>query len=698
MVKKTVALAKSPPGTLGARLESVALSALSLLIGGLATIVMVDEQRVANATAARAELDAVTERFANDLHDRLQKYEYGLRGARGTFVAMGPDKVSRDSFERYSKSRDIDAEFPGARGFGFIKRVSLLDMEDFILFQHENGVPDFRIKQLSDHSNDRFVIQYVEPIERNREAIGLDIASEKNRRTAAIEAALSGKVAITEPITILQATGAVNRGFLVLLPVYENGSQAIRSESTFDEVVGWTYAPLVLDEVISGLIDRSASVSWMISDRAESGGRNTILAAGAKELNADAISANKSITVFNRTWEVEAVASPAFLANAEKISPLKVGGIGSGISILSSVIVFLWATGRQRRLEKLESQALLATVIQNTNQAVVGTDDARNVVLWNKAAEVLFGTAVDDAVGRRFDDILATNGLILEELQGRKGATQNEFRLKGKLAAPRLLVTSKSPILSSDGQILGSARFMLDVTEERRAEQQAAKDTEDFAYTIAHDLRTPLRSVNGFSTMLMEEEGNLLTESGRTSLGKVISSSQRMGMMLTNLIDYLHIAKQMVMKEQLDFHRVVDEVKSLLPVTLQPLEASIRPMPRAYADHSLMRQLLLIILENSAKYSSPKRKLEVIIGFDDVRAAYFVSDNGLGFDSNNSPKLFGLFQRLEAHPSIPGLGIGLAIAKRIIDKHGGRIWALAEKGVGTTIFFQIPPAPTADKN
>lgn len=692
LVKKTVATAKNPSSPLGARVEAIAFSALALLIGGLTTIVMVDEQKIANVTAARMELDAVAERFANDLHDRLQKYEYGLRGARGAFAAMGPDKVSRDAFVRYSKSRDIDTEFPGARGFGFIKKVSLLDIEDFILFQHENGVPDFRIKQLSDHSNDRFVIQYVEPIERNREAVGLDIASEKNRRTAAIEAALSGKVAITETITILQASGAVNRGFLVLLPVYEIGSYTVKRESTLEEVVGWTYAPLVLDEVISGLTDRSTSIHWTISDYAESGDRNTILTAGAKERHADAISATKSLTVFNRTWEVEAVASQAFLANTEKISPAKVGAIGLGISILSSVIVYLWATGRRRRLMELESQARLATVIRNTNQAVVGTDDSKSIVLWNSAAEALFGTKVDDAVGRRFDDVLASKGLALDERSGLQGASQTEFWLKGQGAALRLLVASKSPILASDGRTLGSATFMLDVTDERRAEQQAAKDTEDFAYTVAHDLRTPLRSVNGFSAMLMESEGDRLTEKGRKSLDTVIRSSQRMGMMLTNLIDYLHVVKQAASKEELDMHRVVEEAKSLLATKELPFEPLVRPMPRAYADRLLIRQLLLAILDNSIKYSSPKRKLAVIIGFDEAEAAYFVSDNGLGFDAENSPKLFGLFQRLEVHPDIPGLGIGLAIAKRIIDKHGGQIWARAEKGVGATIFFQLPPA------
>jgi PAS domain S-box-containing protein len=676
--------------TLGPRslFERMALAALVLLIGGLVTVLYVQKQRDANIAAAQRELEATTERFAKDLHDRLQTYEYGLRGARGAFVAMGPDQVSRDAFLRY-----IDTEFPGARGFGFIRKVPLTEMEEFLLFQHENGVPDFRIKQLSEHSGVSFIIQYIEPIDRNREALGLDIASERNRRTAAIEAALSGKAAITEPITILQATGATNRGFLVLLPVYKNGLSDTESSLKMDEIVGWTYAPLVLDEVINGLIDKSASLYWTISDLAENGQKSPVLSSGISDPGADSMTSTKRLVVFNRGWEVTASASPAFIAKTEKVSPAVVGWTGSGITVLAAVIIYLWGTVRRRKLDELELQARLATVIENTHQAVVGTDDTKKVVLWNRSAEVLFDARADDVFGRELDEVLASKDLSIEERQRAGVFAQGELVLRGQGRPARILVVSTSPILASDGRSLGSASFMLDVTEERRAKQRAAKDTEDFAYTVAHDLRTPLRSVNGFAAMLLESEGDRLTDAGKISLSKVVHSSQRMGMMLTNLIDYLHIVKYPISIEQLDMTSIARKVIAQLTTELNGADVSVHAIPEVCGDQALITRLLKNLLDNSIKYSSPDRQLRIHIGFDEAESAYFIRDNGIGFDPDNSSKLFGLFQRLEAHPAIPGLGVGLAIARRIVEKHAGRIWAHAEKGVGATVFFHIPSLP-----
>lgn len=135
------------------------------------------------------------------------------------------------------------------------------------------------------------------------------------------------------------------------------------------------------------------------------------------------------------------------------------------------------------------------------------------------------------------------------------------------------------------------------------------------------------------------------------------------------------------------------EVTAQLSRQLGGAGVSIHALPAASADKALLRKLLSHLLDNSIKYSSPDRHLRIDIGFDTGESAYFISDNGIGFDPANSSKLFGLFQRLEAHPAIPGLGVGLAIARRIVEKHAGRIWATAEKGGGATVFFQIPSPP-----
>lgn len=664
---------------------------LVLVIGLIITLVAVEQQRSTNRAVAQAELDAITARFASDLHDRLQKYEYGLRGARGIFAAAGPDAVTRNEFLRYSQSRDVDVEFPGARGIGFIRRVPALETDAYLRSRRQFGLEDFRIKELWANNSDRFVIEFIEPLARNREAVGLDIASDKSRRVAAVEAAIANRVTITEPITIVQASGATNRAFLVLLPVYRSGEYVAATRESLADVAGWTYAPLVLDEVIRGLVDASAPVSWSISDFADSGHRNTVLSFDTVLSEGEPIKSTRTLEAFNRLWEVSATSSPQFLADSERVNPTSVGVLGGGGTVLAAMFVFMWIAARQRRAETLGIQERLATVIQNTRQAVVCTNSDDTIFLWNRAAESLFGIQAGKAIGQSFREILATNQV---RLSGQYADTMQQIEsvLTRPGQTPKVLLVTSSPIVAAKHEQLGVATFMLDVSDVRQAEQAAAKDTEDFAYTVAHDLRTPLRSVNGFATMLLESDGERLTEAGREALTRIVSASRRMGLMLTDLIDYLHVIKHAVNKQTTPMMSVVREamVRSGFEGARGTLVAD--PLPDAFADHELLVILLVQLLDNAKKYHRPDHGVVIHIGFDETQRAYFVRDEGIGFDQNIAGKLFGLFQRLEAHPDIPGLGIGLAIARRIVEKHGGLIWADSQRGRGTTFFFRIPSA------
>lgn len=164
-------------------------------------------------------VDQANKRLAH----RVQLYEYGLRGTRGAVISAGVDSISRATFLRYSESRELRREFPGSRGFGYIRRVAPSDESRFLKVARADGVPDFRIQELAPHSGDHLVIQFIEPVAMNRAAIGLDIASEANRRQAAIEALSEGQPTLTKPITLVQASGKVDQGFLFFLPVYRPG-------------------------------------------------------------------------------------------------------------------------------------------------------------------------------------------------------------------------------------------------------------------------------------------------------------------------------------------------------------------------------------------------------------------------------------------------------------------------------------------
>ncbi|MDH3461960.1 MAG: CHASE domain-containing protein, partial [Burkholderiaceae bacterium] len=168
-----------------------------------------------NREHAEGAFDALAQRVGADVSARLALYEYGLRAVRGAAVSPQGAHIGREAFRLYTASRETDREFPGARGFGVIWRVPQADEAAFVERAGHDGWPDFKVRQLAPHDGERFVIELIEPVERNYASVGLDVASEANRREAALTSMRSGQATLTGPITLVQVTGKPLRSFLV---------------------------------------------------------------------------------------------------------------------------------------------------------------------------------------------------------------------------------------------------------------------------------------------------------------------------------------------------------------------------------------------------------------------------------------------------------------------------------------------------
>ncbi|HAE48732.1 MAG TPA: histidine kinase, partial [Tistrella mobilis] len=201
--------------------------------------------------------------------DRIHTYEYGLLGARGALLVGGDGDMTLAAFRTYAASRDIAREFPGALGFGVITRLRPGEEEAFIARERADGRPDFAIRRLTAHEGERWIIRYIEPTAPNAGAAGLDIASETSRAAAARAAMTSGQATLTAPITLVQATGARDRGFLLLLPVYRPGMPLGTIAERMAATTGWTYAPLVIDDVLAGTGRDDRPVELSIRDVTE---------------------------------------------------------------------------------------------------------------------------------------------------------------------------------------------------------------------------------------------------------------------------------------------------------------------------------------------------------------------------------------------------------------------------------------------
>ena len=272
----------------------------------------------------------------------------------------------------------------------------------------------------------------------------------------------------------------------------------------------------------------------------------------------------------------------------------------------------------------------------------------------------------------------------------------------------------KSPVFDPDGKIIGSQGILFDVTArknaedevrrlnaeleqrviERTAELEAAnKELEAFSYSVSHDLRAPLRAVNGFAGIVLEDFGPLLPDAGRKHLERIRNGGQQMGKLIDDLLAFSRLNRQPLDRVAVDAARLVQETLDDLKPQREGREIDLRigALPPCHGDPSLLKQVWMNLLANAIKYSRGRVPAVIEIGCERKAGEniYFVRDNGAGFDMQYAHKLFGVFQRLHRADEFEGTGVGLAIVQRIIHRHGGRVWAEAVENQGATFYFTL---------
>ncbi|AWI74856.1 two-component system sensor histidine kinase/response regulator [Parazoarcus communis] len=428
-----------------------------------------DLAATAVATEARDTADAVVE--------RIRLYEYGLHGARGAIVTAGEHGISRRQFRLYSTTRDVDREFPGARGFGFIRRVPVGDEVRFVEQARADDMPGFAVRQLNPHAGERFLIQYIEPLEHNRPALGLDIASETNRREAAIAAIRSGQTRLTGPITLVQATGQPQQSFLILLPVYRGGAAPDTVEAREEEAFGWSYAPLLMEEVLAGLNLDGSKAHLVLRDVTD--GRSVQffesgqMASGSEgELFPQILERE----VYGRSWQIEYSATPLFIRGLHQASPALVMLFGAIGSVLLGALVGVLSINRQRRSQIAAEQALRASIVDSSADGIIGKSVDGVVTSWNRGAEHLFGYSAEEALGRNLKDLVVPDDLLAEEAailkRVRNGDWIPHFETRRRSRDGRMLDVSVtvSPIFGADGQVVGASKTVRDISDQKAAE------------------------------------------------------------------------------------------------------------------------------------------------------------------------------------------------------------------------------------
>ncbi|MBK0055393.1 ATP-binding protein [Stenotrophomonas sp. S39] len=394
----------------------------------------------------------------------------------------------------------------------------------------------------------------------------------------------------------------------------------------------------------------------------------------------------------------------------------------------------LWLLQRQigRRLQaerqSLRAAARAASVLQTVREPIVLLDRDLRVQLHNTAFAELYGLQDERADGTLLADVgegAWQDPVVRQRLSDvlLRGRELWDFELEQRTDGTvryMLINARRMPLPDTDDEVV--LMTISDVTVQRavqwRVEElnrqlegkvaqvsEVNRELEAFSYSVSHDLRAPLRHVAGFSDKLSRHLGEGADEKSRHYLDVISGSARRMAALIDDLLVYSRLGRAAMRQQAVDMQTLVADTRAMLDANLKTdaegsgvahhVEWTIAPLPIVVADENMMRQVWLNLLGNAVKYSANREPARIRVDYQqqaDGGHQFTVSDNGAGFDMAYAGKLFGVFQRLHKASDYPGTGIGLASVRRVLTRHGGRIWAEAAPDAGATFHFHLPPA------
>jgi len=367
------------------------------------------------------------------------------------------------------------------------------------------------------------------------------------------------------------------------------------------------------------------------------------------------------------------------------------------------------------RKKMTEQQALLSSIVNSSDDAIISTDLSGNIITWNRGAEILFGYSAKEINGKPISRIVPPHLFseepdIMKQIKTGKHLEHFETERMKKDGSIISISLTVSPITDADGNIIGASKISRDITErkksiakinalnlslEKRATElsESNEELERFAFVASHDLQEPLRMVTSFLQLLQKRYTKQLDEAADQYIHFAVDGAERMKKLIQDLLEYSRVGANKENYTKVDLNVVLKDVTDLFAdkINSSGAQIEIAQLPVVSGRKVQLTQLFQNLLSNAIKYRS-REIPEIEIGCEDKKRfwEFFVRDNGIGIDPKFSEKIFVIFQRLHSKSEYEGTGIGLSICKKIVDCHGGRMWVESEPGKGSTFRFLFP--------
>ena len=665
------------------------------------------------------------------LRQRLVHYELITGGGAALFATV--TRPTSREWGAYADSLRVESRFPGIVGFGFSSYTPQARLPELQLDWRDagNGLLEVRPKGVRPVYGP---ILYLEPRTlSNIAAIGFDMYSEPVRRAAMERAMRTGTPQLTGAVQLVQDTSA-HVSVVLYRPLYRLDAVPRTRRAREAAMKGWVYVPLRMETFVTTAVGTSPQAAaphptsrFRIVD-ITSTPRELYRSAGFGGTQSTA-AFQHAITLhhYGRRWRLDFRSEPL-----GEVSP-RIGSLETmlGLGIMVSLLLYAVALALARTeatahrlarrmtedLRRSEQRFRIAMQHSAIGVALLDSDDV--IVDANPALGEIVARAPGSLAGCRIDSLFEDGGAdAAPHALDAPGVRRSTRRLRREGEISRQVLVTYAPVPGNLGQDISSLVQVEDVTERLRAEarvhalnrtlearvnlrtrelQQANAELEAFAYSVSHDLRAPLRAIDGFSRALQDRHAEALNAGARNYLDRVRQSAARMSSLIDALLAMTRMSRVEMRPERIDMTRVArDAVEDLRAGDPEHrVQVDIAAGMFALGDATLVRNLLDNLLGNAWKFTRGRNGARIEMhsaGAENGLREFVVRDNGAGFSQEYATKLFKPFQRLHAASEFEGHGVGLASVRRIVERHGGQVHAEGRVGEGATFGFSLPDA------